>query len=387
MNIKVIKTEEERKQYSGLCRYCFNDQAGWTDRIFGSRAKGETAYGAYEGNELKSAIMCKYFTVSLFGTLQEMAGISVVASYPEVRNQGYIRNLMKRALNDEHEKGTAVSALYPFNFGYYNKFGYGALAGFWNVSFNPYDIVPVKNASPLVPFDGTERMFGDIKKVREEYYTKFDLGAVPDPRDVSLFNDAMAFGKIKVYVAYDGNTPTGVLTYALKPSGPFASELEITTVSWTERKGLTDIMNHLASHRDQCSSIRGDFHPSVPFHLLAKEPRLATTINRSWMARPVNLEAVLNAKLTEGRSFEPVVFSIEDPVAETETATYRVTENAVEKTRFSGEHTVPLPLFSSLLFGGITAQQAFASVFPEPWILRAAAFFQKNRETYLNERF
>lgn len=53
-----------------------------------------------------------------------MGGIGGVSTLPEYRRQGSIRALMEHSLREMHERGMALSALYPFSHAYYRQFGY-----------------------------------------------------------------------------------------------------------------------------------------------------------------------------------------------------------------------------------------------------------------------
>ena len=387
MEVKLIRSKEGQKSYSELCKYCFNDSVGWTDRMFRGDAKKQSVYGAFEGKALKSGIISRHFNVNLFGKMHAMSGISAVASYPESRNRGYIRSLFKKILNDERNAGRTVSALYPFSFAYYGNFGYGALEDYRHITVRPEDILPFAGTKPLVPYDGSQAMFEDIKSIWNGYYGCFDFGSDRSDHTAEGFNDAADFFKYRAYVAYKGKKPLGAIVYTLNIAGSYQSEIDISTLAWTDAAALPGIMGHLAAHRGQCAAIKGEFHSSVPMHLFTKEPRLPTGIIRSWMARPLNLEKILASKLKEQKDFSPVTFSIEDPVIPEESGTYTVSPGSVKKKANTGEHAVPLSVFSSLLFGGMTPEEAYVSVCPERWILDAADFFKKRRRSYLNERF
>jgi predicted acetyltransferase len=54
----------------------------------------------------------------------KMSGIGDVASYPETRGSGGIRNIFSAIFNDLHENGTELSYLAPFSQPFYRKFGY-----------------------------------------------------------------------------------------------------------------------------------------------------------------------------------------------------------------------------------------------------------------------
>ncbi|MBN2509138.1 MAG: GNAT family N-acetyltransferase [Spirochaetales bacterium] len=387
MDIRKITTQEQQNQYSELCKYCFNDSVGWTDHMFDPGPQTQEAWGAFEKDTLKSAVISRHINVRLFGQMHMMAGISAVASYPEARNKGYVRTLLQTILNGERKAGKTVSSLYPFSFAYYRMFGFGDLEDFRYISFSPEDILPLKNTAPLVPYDGSTAMFDDMKTVWNAYYGNFDFGSDVSSRTAEWYNQGAQDGKTRSYVAYGPTGPAGVIVYSLVPTEPFRSEMEISSLAWKDPSGLRDIMAHIASHRSQTALIKGQFHASVPLHLFMKEPRITAGVMRSWMARPLNLEDILASKLKEQTDFRPLVFSVEDPTVPDETATYEVSPAGVTKAPFSGRNPVSMPVLSSLLFGGIRPQEAYLTVCSHQWVLDAADFFMKKRACYINERF
>lgn len=389
MELKRIKSSKEKQQYRELCKYCFVDKTGWTDRMLGDPKEDSAVYGSFEEKQLKSAIISRHFTLNLFGSEQRMAGISAVASYPESRNKGYVRSIIKKLLKDEREAGRTLSCLYPFSFSYYSKFGYGPMGEFRHISFSPLDLIPIKNAEALLPFDGSRTMYEEYQTVQAAYLKRFDFGIPPWMTDAKKFTKELIESKRKLYLSYRNGKACAALLYELRESRPYASELVLYGLYWTSPEGLRDIMAHLAAHRNQCEKISGELQQSVPFHLFCAEPRLPTEVWRSWMARPLRLQTLLEAKLSDEApgSFAPFSFSVEDSLLSEETATYSLSPDGIERKAHDGTNPVSLPVLSALLFGGYTASQAVDAGLCDGWVAAYGDFFTKKRENFLNEHF
>ena len=54
----------------------------------------------------------------------KLVGISSVATLPEYRRAGVMREMFKGMLPRMYERGAALSGLYPFSHAFYRKFGY-----------------------------------------------------------------------------------------------------------------------------------------------------------------------------------------------------------------------------------------------------------------------
>ncbi len=393
MELRKIKAAKDKQAYRELCKYCFVDTSGWTDGMLSYAKEDCAVYGAFEENLLKSAIISKHYEINLFGSAQKMAGISAVASYPESRNKGFVRALLQRILADERAAGRTVSCLYPFSFAYYAKFGYGPMGEYRHVSFSPEDIRPIEGALAMVPFDGSKRMFEDVHSLGAAWLERFDFSSRSKKQDHKDFAREVKDKRKRLYLSYRDGKACAVLQYNLRPTQPHASELVLETLRWTAPEGLRDLMAHLASHRGQCEKISGDIPQSVPFHLFCSEPRLETSVIRSWMARPLDVRAILEAKLADGASGdralvdEPFTFSVEDPMLPQETASYTVSPDGVQKKDHDGTNPLALPVLSGLLFGGYSAREAVDAGLCGPWLAEHGKFFIKKRVNYLNERF
>lgn len=82
------------------------------------------ALGSFSENQLTSSLIMFPFEVYYHGQVFKMGGIGNVTSYPEVRGQGHIRQLMTTNLKEMKEKGMVLSYLAPFSYHFYRKFGY-----------------------------------------------------------------------------------------------------------------------------------------------------------------------------------------------------------------------------------------------------------------------
>ena len=71
-------------------------------------------------------VMCAYydFTARIRGEFHRVGGVSAVASPPESRRQGYIGDLLGHLHREFREEGIAFSVLWPFEYEFYQRFGY-----------------------------------------------------------------------------------------------------------------------------------------------------------------------------------------------------------------------------------------------------------------------
>ncbi len=125
MEIKKIKAENI-EQVRELHVYCTGRQ--WTDT---KPAKDELSFytpdeilGMFDEEKLVAMIRNYTFNQSVRGVIKKMGGVSHVATFPEYRLQGYVKDLIKSAFIDMKEKNQSISLLHPFKESFYNSFGY-----------------------------------------------------------------------------------------------------------------------------------------------------------------------------------------------------------------------------------------------------------------------
>jgi predicted acetyltransferase len=96
-----------------------------------------TRYGRYDGEDLIAVCKLLDMQTSLRGDSHPMAGVSFVASPPETRRQGHVKELLADALVQCREDGAYLSALHPFKRTYYDRFGWATATRYLRHSMDP----------------------------------------------------------------------------------------------------------------------------------------------------------------------------------------------------------------------------------------------------------
>ncbi|MFZ2538742.1 MAG: GNAT family N-acetyltransferase, partial [Oscillospiraceae bacterium] len=109
-----LKTEEilmeERKNPR-----TYNDSC-WKDRVV-----------AVEDDKVIATVGCYQYQVYFDGQIVNMSAIGGVATYPEYRNKGAIRECFQKSFEYMEQNNQVLSFMYPFSSSYYRQFGYGPL--------------------------------------------------------------------------------------------------------------------------------------------------------------------------------------------------------------------------------------------------------------------
>jgi len=85
---------------------------------------GSEVWGAYDNSTLAAGYVLDEYTMRFRNSMVKMGGIGFVCTRIDYRGKGAVKFLMKGSLKTMHEKGHAVSVLYPFNQSFYRKYGW-----------------------------------------------------------------------------------------------------------------------------------------------------------------------------------------------------------------------------------------------------------------------
>ena len=85
-------------------------------------------YGVFDGASVVATAGSFDFRMTVPGGPVPVAGVTWVSVLPTYRRQGLLTAMMSRQLDDLHEQGTAVAALWATEAAIYGRYGYGAAA-------------------------------------------------------------------------------------------------------------------------------------------------------------------------------------------------------------------------------------------------------------------
>ena len=80
--------------------------------------------GAFIDGQLAAKVATLPFEQNIRGVIKPMGGVAGVATYPEFRRRGLVRQLMTAFFAKMRDNGQSISALYPFSESFYERFSY-----------------------------------------------------------------------------------------------------------------------------------------------------------------------------------------------------------------------------------------------------------------------
>ncbi|NHJ15059.1 MAG: GNAT family N-acetyltransferase [Candidatus Thorarchaeota archaeon] len=244
------------------------------------------------------------------GAFKPMAGIGMVASAPEYRRKGYVRDLMLRILQDLKQDNYALSTLYPFKDTFYAALGYVKMPPTQTLTLNPANLAGIACPRGYMALREEGEKAGKAwRSVHEKSIHSIHGGA--------LRNDAQwkqKLDKIRSKVAVARNEKgeaEGVMLYTIKGYGEGhgwaeTGTMSISEIHWSTLEGRDALLRFIYLHADQivkvsltASSRMGDY-----YHWLSDLHTITATTNIVTMARIVNIPAAFNGLTVEDEKSE-----------------------------------------------------------------------------------
>lgn len=264
--------------------------------------------------------------------------ISAVASPPEHRRKGYIRQMFDGMYAEQRGLGVSLTALYPFYFPFYRSFGYEVahdaaqhlvkIEQFkqWRKAaergrFVPIDIEQLKG-------DNAEQPGGDLEKLNSIYtsWARRNLGSVKRDRNWWLHKlvhkEQFALG----YIYHDPEgRAAGYIIYHLEDKGEWVRELAIHEMMWVDRAAEEAIYGFIYNHDSQAA--KASFWTSVDAGIAAQlpDPREAEVkVHAGYMLRLLDVEGAFLQRTFVPEAQGEFSFSLTDEMLPVNTGAYRV---------------------------------------------------------------
>ncbi|MFD2761938.1 GNAT family N-acetyltransferase [Lentibacillus juripiscarius] len=283
--IKRLAAETDAEAIFSLSQFAFqytlSDEAfekkkeeAWRHIIWGWMQEGELA--------AKLHLIPLYCYIN--GERFAIGGVSSVATWPEHRRQGAVKQLLKHALRYMRQNGQTLSFLHPFSFAFYRKYG-------WQHVFSKKEYrMPITRLKREWHTSGYVRRMGEelgtLQAVYTEYAKRFN-GMLD--RDAKWWQQRVLKDNWHKAVAYGADgTAEGYMLY--KVENELVRIQEIVPNSLNAQQLL---LQFIANHDSMAETVV----MSVPEHdnlpLMLDEPRFEQKLKPYFMARIVDVHTFL----------------------------------------------------------------------------------------------
>ena len=271
--------------------------------------------------KIVAALQCFSFQQSVRGSLKPMGGIGGVWTYPEYRNQGCVKALMKSAFLEMRMQGICVSMLTPFKESFYSALGYVIANSTHKVN------IPIASLSNYLKLPNQANCYCDRFDATQAkdilanflYENLRSQTLLPHSHGLAITNFSyeqwwhLHRQKLCVVVKRD-RQPVAIAIYDIDSSGnlPMSDrKIEISSLFWTDIESRDRLLQFFASHRDQIHSLKMPVPLGTNVHKWLNDAgKLQSSMTEPWMVRVIDIVEVLNGLPIE---CEPFTFMLSDP--------------------------------------------------------------------------
>ncbi|WRP08320.1 GNAT family N-acetyltransferase [Rossellomorea aquimaris] len=314
------------------------------------QTKDHTVYGIYEEENLAAKLHLIPLQIQLGEHVYPMGGIAGVATYPEFRRRGYVRQLMNHSLRKMKEDGTVLSMLHPFSIDFYRKFGWEVFASFHKIQLEKKDLVPLK------PYSGSIRRYkkdtypNDLESIYDRYAVQHNGMLV---RSKNWWRER-SITDLWIAIYYnDAGEATGYLTYEVKKEKMKVEEFVPLTSD--ARIGL---WNFICQHDSMVNEAELILNPCEVLPMMLKDPRIKVEKHPYFMARIVDVQNFLKRYVKEIDFPYQLVFSITDSTADWNNSIFILNKNEVMVgEKIEAPISLDIKAFTALIFGVHTPEE------------------------------
>ncbi|MBB6050652.1 GNAT family N-acetyltransferase [Armatimonas rosea] len=302
--------------------------------------------GIFVDGELASSLTTCPFTVywpgSQVGTLA-MGGIAGVASHAEARGQGHVDRLLVESLGRMRAAGQVISALYPFSFSFYGRYGWGWVGEKYGATLPLRELPASKRLARRLTGEAAQT---HVTEVYAASGARYRGAFVPGSRNL-----AGLLSESDRRLTYAYTTEGGYLLWRY-PSGEGAGEVrEWMTDSPEAERALLALLRDLGVQTRQG---RLTLPADTTLFCQTVLNEMDVRVEPVFMGRVVDVAAALGAlktSLPDGA----LTLAIDDPHADWNTGTWRVTLEGgavhVAPTTDAAQLSLGIQAFSQAFWG------------------------------------
>lgn len=321
--------------------------------------ENSTTIGAYDKQKLVGQLLVLPLNMTVHGVNYKMGGIGFVATYPEYRNQGIMKKLMTRSLEEMRKNQQYISVLAPFSIPFYRHFG-------WELFFDKLHYsIPVESFPQFgnrideikrFSFEWIdERAFSEIQQFHNEQAKRNNGG---------MFRGTAWWKRIarrepncQFAAFFEEGTIEGYIRYEIK-------DLTFIIRDFITKNALADqaIWRFITSHKASVETIEGDTSTfsHIGFHF--DQPRFKKEVSQDVMVRIVDVSAFLK-EYSWSNLQHSLYLSIQDSFAPWNENLFHINKYGeiaiLEESLVDKNHILSLPItiFSSMIVGYLSVRE------------------------------
>jgi predicted acetyltransferase len=305
---------DEMDQYGAIAAYVYAGRYGDTpDNLVSRSTHPDWTLCAFVDGRMVTTFATIPFTVRLNGKAAKLGGVSGIGTLPEYRRQGFVRQIVRRAIADMRHRGQFIAALWASQAAIYQRFSFALCTQKVCYTLDPRDIrfTGQRKACGTCQHHSLDEGFPIIRQLYIDFIdsrTGYLHRARPLWRNNALAEQAEE-GPVHIAVAYDAQQrPQGYMVYTMRfgrvTDAARPQEMVIRDFAWLTQDAYVSLWKFVTTH-DLVGRVRYDTAPlDDPAPEFFEEPRLLypQIIEGIWM-RIIDVTGALQARgyTTAGR--------------------------------------------------------------------------------------
>ncbi|MGF9770480.1 GNAT family N-acetyltransferase [Bacillus albus] len=323
--MNVIRLKEDKfKEALRLSEYAFQYKVD-EERLqqqFIKMKESHEIYGIMEGEDLAAKLHLIPFHIYIGKEKFKMGGVAGVATYPEYRRSGYVKELLQHSLQTMKKHGYTVSMLHPFAVAFYRKYGWELCADLLICHMTKSDLVMKKHVNGTVKRFNKENHPEEVEKLYETFAARFSGMLV---RDKKWWLQAV-YDDLTLAIYYDENkTAAGYMLYKIENNKMTVEEF--VPLHNEARNGL---WNFICQHDSMIKELEMTVSENEPLLYTLQEPRVKAEIKPYFMGRIVDVEQFLKQyELNWNDVQQEVILHITDSFAQWNNVSVRLANHEI----------------------------------------------------------
>lgn len=398
IEFRTCKPEEFTAALTPIWHYFGRGASNEDAEQLGRILPPERAHVAVDDGAVVGGAGAYLFDLTVPGGTVPTAGIVAVGVLPTHRRRGILRGLMRRQLDDVHERGEPLALLYASEGAIYRRYGYGPASLSGDITLlrahaKFYDLPEPEGQVRLVSHEEALDLFPQVYD-RVQAETPGMFTRTRDWWEVRrLSTPSWRKGEqFRVVVEIEGR-PEAYAMYRIEAEMEhFTSKsvLHIVEAVGATPAGTREIWQFLFNI-DWVDTIKGPFLPiDHPLFLLLAEPRrmVYTAMEALW-ARLVDVGAALSARgyAADGR----LVFDVRDTFCPWNEGSWALEDGSASSTDGESDLRLGVDALGSVYLGGFTfadlARAGRVEELREGALEQADAMFRTDRHPWCPELF
>lgn len=357
MAVRIAKKEDKRAFYS-IEAYCFNmGNASIENNVSSDNFRHEEVLVNEVNNKIMQCLHVVPFEMNFDNNKYLMGGIAGVASLPESRDQGGIKELLTYSLEYMKERNMMFSALGPFSCEFYRKYGWEWAFSWQKLKFN---VQHLKNTPKTYKYCELTKENDDlIEDFREKFISSINGPITHTPK---IRNERWEKFKNNFYHCYgaynENNELEAIAIYYINGKCLYCDELY-----YLSETGRQHILHFFYTHRSQVEEIELTLLKDDNLRLVLPTPRIQYWEWANMMFRVVMVKETLEAMKINNKIKGSFTLKVNDNQASWNNKVFKITAQngkllVVETNLKKANIEVSIQRLSQLIIGFIGGNEA-----------------------------